>query len=333
MKNIKSHLSEFKEQLQASKNIVILTHHRPDGDAIGSSLALALFLKKKGFFPQVIIPSAFSEQFNFLKGVEDVLNFETEREKTIRLIEEAELIFCLDFNSIARLNQLATILSRAKAPKIMVDHHPEPDNFAKFEYCNDKYGSTAELIYELILMIDSDYQFETSVAEAIYTGILTDTGMFQYPSTRAETFKIAANLFDAGVNGNKIFNHIYNNYSENRLKFLGYSISEKMKVFPDKNAAMIFINREEIDRFELGIGDTEGLVNYPLKLTGIKFSTLIIEREDLVKLSFRSIEDFDVNDFARKHFLGGGHKNAAGGQSKLSLEKTVQKFIRILDTL
>lgn len=332
MLDIKSNLPTFRTLLSNSKNVLITTHFQPDGDAIGSSVALATFLKKRGHEVTIIVPSTFNQNLKFLEEGVEVINFQNKPDAAIKYSDAADLIFCLDYNHLSRVHDYAHVIARTSAPRVLIDHHPEPDEeMAAFHLWNQSVASTAELIFELIQLLDAEQEIDPLIARAIYTGILTDTGMFQFPATTAQTHKIAAKLIEIGVDINQIYNRIYNTYHENRLRLLGYCISEKLVVLPELKAAYISLNADEVKRFNIKSGDTEGIVNYPLKIDGIIFSTLLVDRDEKRKLSFRSIGGFDVNQFARMHFDGGGHKNAAGGQSKLSFDETVQKFIRTLE--
>ncbi|MCC6691684.1 MAG: DHH family phosphoesterase, partial [Bacteroidia bacterium] len=245
-------------------------------------------------------------------------------------IASADFIFFLDFNSLQRIDKLGDEVEKSDAKKMIVDHHPQPSNFADFLYHDVQASSTAQLIYEF--MDDMGYKklLNKQVAECLYTGIMTDTGSFRFPSTTANTHRIVANLIDAGASGSDTYNKIFDDSTADKLKLMGYCLYEKMKVFSEYRTAIISLSAEEHLRFNYKKGDTEGLVNYCLAIRGIRFAAFFAERDGMVKTSFRSKGNFDVNKFARAHFNGGGHKNAAGGQSELTFDQTIDKFIGIL---
>ncbi|SDK65623.1 phosphoesterase RecJ domain-containing protein [Catalinimonas alkaloidigena] len=322
----------FRALISAPKRVVITTHHKPDADALGSSLALANFLKKKYHDVQVITSSDYPRFLHWMQGNEEVIVYDaaTNHEQVEGLVNEADIIFCLDFSSLARTQDLEPLLRAAQATIVQIDHHLEPEEFADFVLWNNKASATCELVYDLFDMLDDSELIDKGIAECIYAGILTDTGSFRHPTTSARVHIIVAELIRAGVEPARIHKLIYDNYSENRLRFLGYALSEKLVVLPEYRTAYISITSEELQRFRYSTGDTEGFVNFALSIEGIVVGAVFIEREDAIKISFRSIGDFAVNVLAREHFEGGGHKNAAGGKSNLSIEDTVQKFINLL---
>lgn len=322
---------QFLELLSAPKNIVITTHFKPDADALGSSLALSIYLKTKGHTVQVISPSDYPRFLNWLPGQEEVISLSEETKTQIEtLINKADLIFCLDFSSLSRINDLCEIVRASPADKVMIDHHLNPENFAEYKFWNCNAAATAELIYDFIILLGDQHLINIAIAECIYAGMMTDTGSFRYPCTTKKVHQIIAELIEIGADNSKIHRLIYDNSTENRLRFMGYALSKKMEVLSEFNTALFVISAEELLQFNSETGDTEGLVNYGISIDGITMAAAIIEREDAVKISFRSVGNFAVNEFAALHFEGGGHKNASGGKSSLSLEETVEKFKNLL---
>jgi phosphoesterase RecJ-like protein len=325
-------VDEVKELLRLPKSITITTHHKPDADALGSSVALARFLLGKNHDVRIVVPSDYPSFLNWMPNQDLVLNFEekADREIAIKYIQQSDIVFCLDFSALSRLNDLGDIINAASAKKILIDHHLQPEDFAQYRYWNPAASATAELIFNFICQLGGHDKIDVPMAECIYAGILTDTGGFRHPSTNRIVHLITADLLRIGVVPSRIHKLIYESHSENRLRLLGYILSNKLKVLPEYHTAYISLNKEELSQFEVETGDTEGFVSYPLSIKGIIMAAIIIERNDQVKLSFRSVGDFSVNEFARAHFEGGGHKNAAGGKSAHSLADTEQYFIDLL---
>lgn len=326
----KNTASQFKKAIDKANCISIVTHWSPDGDAMGSSLALYHFFKLMKKKVKVIVPNDYPGFLKWLPGNNEVLNHSAYRKKTETYIEKSDLIFTLDFNAVSRIEELGKVIVKNPCIKIMIDHHQQPENYAQLYYHDVEASSTCELIYEFITILKGKNLINTKIATCIYTGILTDTGGFRFPSTSSKTHKIAADLIEKGINHSDIYNAVHDDNTENRLKLLGYCLSEKMQVFPQYHAALISLSQKEQDQFNFQRGDTEGVVNYPLSIRGIKLSAFFAERDGVIKISFRSKGKFDVNVFARKHFNGGGHKNAAGGKSNESMEVVVKKFKQLL---
>ena len=323
MKNIK----DFSAYLAIPKTITITTHASPDADALGSSLALYHYLKKRGHEVNVVTPTSYPDFLFWMKGNDDVIvNGDDTIERITNIIAASDLICCLDFSSLNRIKNLGELVRSSSAKKLLVDHHLNPEHFADFEFWNKKAAATAELIYDLIILLNGKDKIDADMAECLYAGIMTDTGTFKHPSTSAKIHRIVAELIDLGANANKVSRAIYDTNSLNRLRFIGYSLMEKLTVDKKAQLAYFVINQEEHDRFDLKSGDTEGLVNYALSIKDIVIAAIIMETNGEVKMSFRSVGDYAVNSFAEDHFNGGGHKNAAGGISQDSLENTVQKF-------
>lgn len=324
-------LSDLKELLSSPKNIVITTHHKPDADALGSSLALWGYLRKTGHKAKVITPTDYPTFLNWMNGNDEVIIFNQGNEElSSQLVNEADVVFCLDFSALSRINELGEIIRASSAKKVLIDHHLEPENFADINFSDTSAAATAVLIYKIIVGLGGKEMLDTCIGEAIYAGIMTDTGSFRHSSTNREVHLIIAELITLAVDISKIHRLIYDNNSEIRLRFLGYCLLYKLKIIKESHTAYMAISADELKRFESQTGDTEGLVNYALSLEGVVMAAVIIEREDAVKISFRSKGEFSVSEFARKHFEGGGHRNASGGKSQLSLEETVKKFTELL---
>ena len=318
--------------LTSPKKIVITTHHKPDADALGSSLGLAAYLKKKGHQPTVITPSDYPTFLNWMHGNEDVLVYDPKKNDDLarKLIKQADAIFCLDFATLARAHELGKYIEEAAATKVHIDHHLEPEDFADISFSDTKAAATCELVYEIIKALGDGALIDKHMGECLYAGIMTDTGSFRHSSTSQRVHLIAAEILGIGVDVSNIHRLIFDSYSEKRLRFLGYALKDKLKVIPQYNTAYITVSAEELKAYDSKTGDTEGLVNYALSVEGIVFAAIIIERNDSVKLSFRSVGNFSVNEFARKHFSGGGHANASGGISDVNLPETIKKFEALL---
>ena len=313
--------------LATPKKIAIIPHRGPDGDAMGATLALYHFLLKLNHQPTVIAPNEFPEFLAWLPGSENVLVYEKDKETTTKVIQESELIFTLDFNALHRVGEMENILKTLSTPFIMIDHHQKPDDYATYTYSDTAFGSTCEMIYNFIGFLDHKNLMDKTIATCIYTGILTDSGSFKFPKTTGTTHRVVADLIDLGVENSEVPNLLFDNHSYNRLQLLGRAL-QNLKVLPVQRTSYITLTQEELDAFDYVKGDTEGIVNYGLTIKGIVFTAIFIENQEekIIKISFRSQGDFDVNQFARDHFNGGGHINAAGGKSELSMEETIQKF-------
>lgn len=320
-------IQTIKSLLATPKKIVIIPHRNPDGDAMGSTLGLYHFLLKLKHEVLVISPNEFPEFLDWLPGSETVLTYEKHKDETTKILQEAELLFTLDFNALHRVGEMETILKELTATYIMIDHHQKPDDYAEFTYSDTQFGSTCEMVYNFIELLDETHLLDKTIATCIYTGILTDSGSFRFPKTTGKTHRIVASLIDLGVENTLIPNLLFDNNSYNRLQLLGRAL-QNIKVMSEFKTSYITLSQTELDSFEHVKGDTEGIVNYGLTIKGIIFTALFIENreEKIIKISFRSLGDFDVNQFARDNFSGGGHSNAAGGKSDLSLEETIKKF-------
>jgi phosphoesterase RecJ-like protein len=313
--------------LATPKKIAIIPHRGPDGDAMGSTLGLYHFLLKNNHQPTVIAPNDFPDFLAWLPGSETVKIFEKDTENCTKILEEAELIFTLDFNAFHRTGEMEHTLAKLTAPFIMIDHHQKPDDYATYMYSDTAFGSTCEMVYNFISFLDKKQDLDKTIATCIYTGILTDSGSFRFPGTTGNTHRIIAELIDLGVENTQIPVLLFDNSSYSRLQLLGRAL-QNMKVFEEYKASYTTLTQQELDTFHYVKGDTEGIVNYGLSIKGICFTAIFIENKDenIIKISFRSQGGFDVNQFARDHFNGGGHSNAAGGRSDVSMEETVKKF-------
>jgi phosphoesterase RecJ-like protein len=329
MKN-KNSESQIKTLIEESSSCVIIPHKNPDGDALGSCLALNHFLLKKGLNSIVISPNDYPSFLKWMPGETKILNFEKESTKAVQKIENADLIFTLDFNDLSRSGIMCDNIKVANGKIIMIDHHEKPKEYADLKLSDPEIGSTCEMIYNLINYIDSGI-INSDIASCLYTGIMTDTGSFRFPSTTSGTHHVIAKLIEKGANNSEIHQKIYDTFSFNRLKLLGVALKniQKLDSLP---YIIITLNQTELDECSFKKGDTEGFVNYGLSIKGIELSVILIEsKEDgIIKMSFRSKGDFSVNIFAEKYFCGGGHHNAAGGVSKEAMYETKNRLINLL---
>jgi phosphoesterase RecJ-like protein len=309
-----------------SPKVVITTHHKPDADALGSSLGLYNFLKECGIPSTVVSPTDYGDFLDWMPGEKEVVNFEKEEALAIQKVNEADFVFCLDFNALKRINRLGEIVGAAKAKKVMIDHHLEPEDFADYRLWSTKSSSACELVFDFIVLMGEVDKINKDIASCLYAGIMTDTASFKHSSTYASTHRAVAVLLEKGAETNKIFESIYDNYSESRTRFIGFALSEKLQILKEYNTALIVITAEDLKRFNIITGDSEGLVNYGLSIKGIKLSVLIVDRTVARKMSFRAKGDFPANEFARKYFNGGGHFSAAGGESLEPVEVVEAKF-------
>ncbi len=324
-------LDSLKEKLAQPCRIVITTHHKPDGDAMGSSLGLYNYLIQKGHYVKVVSPTDYPYFLQWLPNNPEVVIYTEKKAESISLVEEAEIIFCLDFNALSRINELGEEVRKSDAIKVMIDHHLEPEGFDDFRHWNINACATAELIYDFITnVLDDGALINKDVATCLYTGIMTDSGSFRFPNVTANLHRIVANLIDSGAENWRIHQQVYDNATESRLRFLGYCISNKLEVLREYNTALITVSKDDIAKFDIQTGETEGIVNYALSINGITLAAFIVERKDKVKLSLRSVGTFPANEICKKYFKGGGHRNAAGGQSEDSFENVVAQFKAIL---
>ena len=317
---------KVKKAIAEVDKIVIVAHVGPDGDAMGSTLALWHYLMTLEKDTIVILPSAFPSFFNWMPGADKVLIYENSKEEADKIFADADLIFTLDFNTPSRMAKMADAVMSSSADKILVDHHLHPAEFAKIVVSYPQISSTSELIFRLICRMGDFSKINLACAECIYTGMMTDTGGFTYNSNGQEIYIIIAELIKLGVDKDDIYRKVFNTYSADRLKLMGFCLYEKMKIYPDARAALITITKDELKQFNFVNGDAEGFVNIPLSIHGVDFSVFMREDTDKIKISLRSQGTFPANKVSSDLFNGGGHLNAAGGESYLSLDETVSKF-------
>ena len=345
------HMTNIHTFIQPAQHVVLLTHQSPDGDAMGSSLAMYHYIKSLGKEAHVIVPNAFPEFLAWMPGADSVLLYDSQKAQADTYLEAADLVICTDFNAPSRIGALGNKMLSLTCPKVMIDHHLHPSDFADFIVSVPEASSTCELVYE-VLMNSQDplakrplsnseaSNTQRSIAQCLYTGLMTDTGNFSYNSNRPQIYPMIATLIEAGVDKDAIYNAVFNQYSVDRMKLVGYCLYQKMRVFPEHHAALIYLNRKELYRFNFQKGDAEGIVNMPLQSKDIHYSVFM--REDKatpdemeknggiktkIKLSFRSQGDRPVNVFASEVFNGGGHANAAGGEYYGPLAEAVQLFL------
>jgi phosphoesterase RecJ-like protein len=320
-------IHKLKAIIEEGDDFVIVTHELPDGDAIGSSLALYHYLNtfdKKSI--TVIVPNEYPSFLKWLSGATDIVEFNKFKDFGTQLIGNADVIFCLDFNAIKRVGRMDSVLAAADAKKVLIDHHPEPDNFCDLMISYPETSSTSELIFRIICSLGAFEELDKETCECIYTGMMTDTGAFIYNSNDSEIYLIISELIKIGINKDEIYRKVYHGYSEHRMRLMGYVLYDKMKIYKDKKAAMFALAQEELNRFHYKSGDTEGFVNLLLGVDGILFAAFLREETNLIKISFRSSGDFPCNKFAARYFNGGGHKNASGGEYYGKLEDAVKVF-------
>ena len=326
-----NNIERLKELLAQPKKISILSHRNPDGDAIGSSLGLQKYLNKLGHETTVLFPSEFPDFVEWMEGSKEIIIFDNEAEKATEIIEKSEIIFCLDFNGLSRIDDLGKVVeAQRETPKVLIDHHINPEPFADYTLSDVTASSTCELIYDFIHLLDDSKNLDVKVGSDLFVGILTDTGSFKY-ATSAKLYRIAADLVELGVDDYGIQDRLFNSMTEKQLRLLSYCLSNRiMKVFDEHCTAIVVLSQHDYKKFDIQRGDTEGIVNYLLKIKHIRFAVLITEQPNIVKLSLRSIGDFSVQEIAKKYFKGGGHKNASGGISYQTLWGTVERFKKIL---
>lgn len=324
-------IQAIKTLLQTPNNIVIIPHKNPDSDAIGSTLALWHYLKSKGQQAIIVAPNDYPDFLKWMPGETEIIKFDTQKEEAQKYIEDANVIFTLDFNDLSRIGEMSTVVAKSEATFIMIDHHQQPADYAKFTYSDTRMSSTCEMVYNFICFLGDETTITADMASCLYSGIMTDTGSFRFSATTSTTHRVIASLMDKGAKNSEIHNAIYDTNSLSKLQLLGCAL-KNLVVLEEYNTVYITLSKQELLQHDFRKGDTEGFVNYGLSLKGIKFATIFIEnlQEPYVKISLRSKGDFSVNEFARTHFNGGGHTNAAGGRSDDSMENTVNRFKEIL---
>ena len=324
-------ISEIKQLLSKPKKIVIVPHKNPDGDAVGSTLALLHYLLMLDHNAVIIAPNDYPDFLKWLPKQDSILKYDTDQTESDELINTAEIIFTLDFNALHRTGNMESVLESSNSIKIMIDHHQQPDGYAKYTFSDVSMSSTCEMVYHFLNKLDALDKINQDLATCLYVGIMTDTGSFRFRSTTSTTHKVIADLIDKGADNTKIHNNVYDTNSFNRLQLLACALSN-LNVLPEYRAAYITLSQDELQKQDYKKGDTEGFVNYALSLDNIILAAIFIEdkQQGIIKISLRSKGDFSVNELSRAHFEGGGHTNAAGGKSDSSMEETVEKFISIL---
>ena len=322
---------KVQKEIDKAETMVIVVHVGPDGDAMGSALGLWHYLMTIDKDPQVIVPTAFPDFLAWMPGADKVLVYENDKQKCDEIIAATDLIFTLDFNVLNRLAGMEQVVKEAVAPKILVDHHLHPGNYAKVTISYPEISSTSELIFRLICRLGDFSKINLACAECIYTGMMTDTGAFTYNSNKPEIYSIVYELIKLGVDKDDIYRRVFNTYSADRMRLMGYALYQKMKIYPENKAALITLSLDELKEFNFKNGDAEGLVNMPLSIDGVLFSVFMREDPDKIKISLRSQGTFPANKVSADLFNGGGHLNAAGGESYTSLEEAVRKFEDALD--
>ncbi|MEJ7625806.1 MAG: bifunctional oligoribonuclease/PAP phosphatase NrnA [Ferruginibacter sp.] len=314
-------------ELTSPKNIIITMHQKPDGDALGSTLGLFHFLKQFGHQVIVISPTNWAAFLSWMPGANEVLDYEQDTEKCNVLLDNAYWIFCLDFNTLSRTKRMEEKLLAIKGTKILIDHHQQPQaDVFTYGISDTNKSSTAEMVFDFIKNSGFEEKLDLLSAECLYAGVMTDTGSFRFPSTTPSVHRMIADLMERGLQHTDVHEKLFDNFSENRFRFIGNVLLNRMEIFYEYNAALISVPQSDLIKYDIKTGDTEGLVNYPLSIQGIKLAAIIIDRGEERKCSFRSKGNFDVNTFARTYFGGGGHFNAAGGQSKENLDAVSLAF-------
>lgn len=327
-------LSKYTKQLSnlfcSSNKILIISHINPDGDAIGSQIALSQYLKSIGRNVSMMTPNYLQEFLKWMDGSDQINIFIRNKRKCVKLIQAADLIVMVDFNQPNRMGEAEQLIKDSSAKKLLIDHHLNPVHFADLIISESSMCSTSELIHELICNLNGKPFMNKTYAEALYTGIITDTGNFDHGSYTARTLSIVGDLLETGLEKERILNLIYNNYSADRLRLQGYALNKRMVVMPELKSAYIFLTKNDLKEYNHVKGDTEGFVNIPLSIKGIVFSTLFIEKDGFIKLSFRSKGTFPSNEIASQYFSGGGHLNASGGEYFDTLDNTISFFLKVL---
>jgi bifunctional oligoribonuclease and PAP phosphatase NrnA len=312
------------------KRIVFLIHPNPDGDALGSALGLSKLLGNRGHYCNVISPNDFPDFLKWMPGANDICLVSEELNKSFEMMKQADVIFVVDCNDLSRLSELNEVFTASNAYKLMIDHHPGPELKVDCILSDTSVSSTAELVYRFILEAGFQASIDRDVADCLFTGIMTDTGCFSHNSSDRKTWETVAALLDFGIDKDEIYSRVYDNYSAERMRLLGFSLNEKMEILEKYHTAYISLSKFDLSRHHFQPGDTEGFVNFPLSVKGICFSVLFLEKDDLIKISFRSKGNFAVNEFSRKYFNGGGHVNASGGESYESMQDTIVRFKSLL---
>ena len=327
---IKDKAIAFEQLINQNTNFVVFGHVNPDGDAIGSTLALYHYLKNRQKHVWVITPNDFPDFLKWMPGADEIIKFSENEMETEKQIKNADVLIFCDFNDLKRLSKLEELVKESTLPKVMIDHHPQPTGFAQIEFSDTTVSSTAELMFEVLFELSGKKYMNNDLADCLLTGIITDTGIFHHNSEQPRTYEIIAELIRLGGNKQKVINEVYNTNTYDKLKLLGNNLLNGMHYYPEFASAFIVLSKQDQQKFNYQNGDTEGHVNIPLSINGVNFSALFIEKDDYIKISFRSKTNFNVNEFARKYYHGGGHVNAAGGKSFKKLNKTLEEFVSLL---
>ena len=323
-------VSNLASLLTQKAEILITTHYNPDGDALGSSLAMSFYLQKKGFAVNVLVPNEYPGFLAWMPGSDQMVVYSRDKEKGDALVDNADIIFSLDYNAFHRVNLFADKLEKSKAKKVLIDHHLQPDPHFDYVFSIVETSSTAELVYDLIGALGDNELIDRTMADCLYVGIMTDTGSFSFANNYPHTYEVVADLVRKGVDAAHVHRLVYDTYPEIRMRLLGYCLSEGLNVLQEFATAYIFLTKEDMKKFKIKPGDTEGIVNYALSIKGISFAALFTEKDDRIRISFRSKGDFSVNEFAREYYEGGGHRNAAGGDSFLKMPETIDRFRNLI---
>ena len=321
-------VDSFKKIITDNYSFIITTHRGPDGDAMGSSMAMYNLLVNLKKDVNVIIPNSFPNFLSWLPNIKNVINHEENNSDTSNIFSEVDVIIMLDFNDLSRIENLESYVTNSNAKKILIDHHQDPDlSICDLSFCDTNYSSTCELLY--MILNQAKFNLTKNIADCLYTGILTDTGSFKFSCTTKNTHISVGDLISKGVNATEINNLIYNNYSHDRIKLLGHCLINKLKIY-NNSSAIISLSEDELKKFNFKKGDTEGIINYALSIKEVIFAVFIVEKDNIVKLSFRSLGNINVQEISKRYFGGGGHFNAAGAKSDLSLDKTIKKVENII---
>ncbi|NLN30920.1 MAG: bifunctional oligoribonuclease/PAP phosphatase NrnA [Bacteroidales bacterium] len=310
---------------------MLISHINPDGDAVGSQLALFHYLKSRDIKAEMITPNNLQEFLKWMEGSEQIKIFISQRDKCRSIIEKADLIIMVDFNQPDRLGEMEEIVTRSKAVKVIIDHHLNPGGFADIEISVPEYSSTTELVHEIVTLMNGKPYDTRPYSEAVYVGIVTDTGNFEHGSYTSNTLRVVADLLENGIEKDRVLELLYNNFSETRLRLQGFTLNERMVILHEYHTAYIWLSKADLESYGYVKGDTEGFVNLPLSIKGIIFSVFFVEKNGFVKLSLRSKGDFPTNEFASRFFSGGGHLNASGGEFRGTLENSIRYFRKVLE--
>lgn len=322
-------IEEIKKLIAYPKDVCIITHRNPDGDALGSSLALRMYLEKKGHVVKVITPSDYPHSFSYLSKIDEIIISDSERAEAEKFLLQADIIFCLDFNGLDRIDKINHAVSESKATKIMIDHHLDPEPFPDFTISDTAASSTCELVFKFISDLGDEKMIDPKIGECLFTGLITDTGSFKY-GTRAETYKVASQLKKLGTDDTWVQDKIFNSQNEKNLRLLGHCLANRMEIMEEHKAGLIYLTKEDYKTFDIRRGDTEGIVNYLLMMPKIEVAAFITEQPTIVKISLRSKGDISVQEMASRHFNGGGHKNASGGGMYAKLDDIIERFKRVI---